>query len=58
MRAGVFYVLKWALTFCSEQSTETFDEMMVHSVQEVGAHYETLADALKLAEHGRRLMAA
>ena len=52
MRAGVFYVLKWALTFCSEQSTETFDEMMVHSVQEVGAHYETLVDALKLAEHG------
>jgi hypothetical protein len=52
VRAGVFYVLKWALTVCPEQSTETFDEMMIHSAQEVGANYETLVDSLKLAEHG------
>lgn len=52
VRAGVFYVLKWALTFCPEQSTEIFDEMMVHSAQELGAHYETLVDSLKLTKHG------
>ena len=52
VRAGVFYVLKWTLALCPEQSTETFDEMMVHSAQEVGAHYETLVDSLKLATHG------
>jgi hypothetical protein len=51
IRAGVFYVLKWALTLCPEQSAEVFDEMMVHSAQEVGAHYETLVDSLKLAMH-------
>src|SRR5712691_6318174 len=52
IRAGVFYVLKWALTLCPEQSTEICDEMIVHSAQEVGAHYETLVDSLKLANHG------
>ncbi len=52
VQAGVFYVLKWALTLCPERATEAFDEMMVHSAQEVGAHYETLVDSLKLAKHG------
>lgn len=51
VKAGVFYVLKWALTLCPGQSTEDFDEMMIHSAQEVGAHYETLVDSLKLANH-------
>jgi hypothetical protein len=46
--AGVFYVLKWALTLCPEQSAEVFDEMMIHSAQEIGAHYETLVDSLRL----------
>ena len=52
IRAGVFYVLKWALTLCPEQSTETFDETLVHSTHEIGAHYETLVDSLKAAKHG------
>jgi hypothetical protein len=52
IRAGVFYVLKWALTPCPEQSAETVDEMMIHSAQEIGAHYETLVDSLRLAKHG------
>jgi hypothetical protein len=52
LRAGVFYVVKWAMTLCPEQSIEVFDDMMVHSAREIGAHYETLVDSLKLAEHG------
>src|SRR5438128_9308894 len=31
VRAGVFYVLKWALTLCPEQSVELFDDMTIHS---------------------------
>lgn len=52
MRAGVLYVLKWALAFCPEQSAEAFDVETIHSTQELGGHYEVLVDALRLAEHG------
>jgi hypothetical protein len=52
VKAGVFYVLKWALTLCPERSAEVPDQEMIHSAQEVGAHYEALVDSLKLAEHG------
>jgi hypothetical protein len=52
VRAGVFYTLKWALTFCPEESGESIDTEAIHSTQELGAHYEALVDALRLAQHG------
>jgi hypothetical protein len=52
IQAGVFYVLKWAMTLCPEQSIEVFDDTMIHSAQEIGGYYETLVDALKLANYG------
>jgi hypothetical protein len=54
LRAGVFYVVKWALALCPEESTEVLvlDDGMITSAREIGAHYEALVDSLKLADRG------
>ena len=50
LRAGVFHVVKWALTLCPEQAVEDLGDEMIHFAQDLGANYEALVDSLKLAE--------
>jgi hypothetical protein len=51
LQAGVFQVLKWALTLCPERSEETFSDEMIHEAQALGSKYEVLVDSLKLANN-------
>jgi len=50
-QAGCFYLLKWALAWCPEQSAQTFTDGMIQEAQDLGAKYETLVDALKSAKY-------
>jgi hypothetical protein len=40
------------LTLCPEQSAEDIGDGAIHFAQDLGAHYETLVDSLRLANHG------
>lgn len=51
LQAGCFQVLKWALLWCPEKSSQTFSDEMIHQAQQFGACYEALVDSLKLANH-------
>jgi len=37
IRAGIFYILKWALTLCPDRSAEAFNSDTIHNAHELGA---------------------